>query len=58
MKQISTPSLKRLEVEQSCYDDGVRPSKLTLEFIKSFARACKPLQMNRSALDLSTIVVN
>ncbi len=58
MKQISTPSLKRLEVAQSYYDDSVRPSKLTLEFIKGFARACRPLQMSRGALDLSTIVVN
>lgn len=57
MKQISTPSFRQFNNEPSQYE-AVRPSKMTLEFIRSFARACKPLQMSKGLLNMSTIIIN
>ncbi len=58
MKKISTPSLKRQEAAVSTFEstESIGPSKSTLAFIRSFARACKSIQLVSN--DMSVIVVN
>lgn len=60
MKQISTPSSRRREEQFSSSQPGepLSPSKTTIDFIKSFARACKPLHLNSNNFALSSIVIN
>lgn len=57
MKKISTQSISHVSYETSKRED-VAPRQKTLDFIRSFARACQSLSLSDGRSGLSAIVLN
>lgn len=57
MKKFSTPYLER-QIVVSADASDFAPRLSTIEFIKSFARACQSLPLQSSSPALSSVVLN